>query len=320
MGKIQKKRKFVPHELSQKNKDNRVEMCLNLYNKQHRKSYLWKIVTDPGQPSTSTPKRNIHDQKVMLCIWWDMQDVLYYEQPRETVDGDRHSRQLLRLNEEIRRKRPYTDKGLRPVKLLHDNARPHVAKTVKETLLTLGWDVLPHQAPIMELFGMDSDRNNSVFPRLSLEVENLAILRHERERQRLAEIHASQIMRRRLRDMLDPFALPENEFMGMYRLTRNMTRILVETLEPYLSPRRRALGIPNELKVLCALNFYAQGSYQKAVGVDSRLSIAQPTVSVILQEITSAINNYLLRQWIRFPTTLQEIQQIVQSTKHPMTS
>ncbi|XP_067207117.1 putative nuclease HARBI1 [Linepithema humile] len=119
-------------------------------------------------------------------------------------------------------------------------------------------------------------------------------------------------MRRRLRDMLDPFALPENEFMGMYRLTRNMTRILVEALEPYLPPRRRALGIPNELKVLCALNFYAQSSYQKAVGVDSRLSIAQPTVSVILQEITSAINNYLLRQWIRFPTTLQEIQQIVQ--------
>jgi len=46
--------------------------------------------------------------------------------------------------------------------------------------------------------------------------------------------------------------------------------------------------------------------------VDSRLSIAQPTVSVILKEITCAINNHLLRQWIHFPTTLQEIQQIVQ--------
>lgn len=56
-------------------------------------------------------------------------------------------------------------------------------------------------------------------------------------------------MRRRLRDMLDPFVLPENEFMGMYRLSRNMTRALVEALEPHLPPRRRALGIPNELKV-----------------------------------------------------------------------
>jgi histone-lysine N-methyltransferase SETMAR len=44
MGKIQKKRKWVPHALSEKNKNDRFDKCLNLYNKQHRKSFLWKIV------------------------------------------------------------------------------------------------------------------------------------------------------------------------------------------------------------------------------------------------------------------------------------
>ncbi|EGI61318.1 Mariner Mos1 transposase [Acromyrmex echinatior] len=44
MGKILKERKWVPHALSEKNKNDRLEKCLNLYNKQHRKSFLWKIV------------------------------------------------------------------------------------------------------------------------------------------------------------------------------------------------------------------------------------------------------------------------------------
>jgi len=37
---------------------------------------------------------------------------------------------------------------LRPTKtevhLLHDNARPHIAKLVKEKLETFGWNIIPH--------------------------------------------------------------------------------------------------------------------------------------------------------------------------------
>ena len=76
-----------------------------------------------------------------------MKGVLYYElHPNETVNSDRYSQQLIRLNQEIERNRPFTGKGKRPVKLLHDNARPHVGKPVKETLLALSWEVLPHPA------------------------------------------------------------------------------------------------------------------------------------------------------------------------------
>jgi len=46
MGKILKEGKWVPHALSEKNKNDRLEKCLNLYNKQHRNSFLWKIMTD----------------------------------------------------------------------------------------------------------------------------------------------------------------------------------------------------------------------------------------------------------------------------------
>jgi len=45
---------------------------------------------------------------------------------------------LIRLNDEIERKRPYTGKEPRLVILLHDNARPHTAKMTSDALDLLG--------------------------------------------------------------------------------------------------------------------------------------------------------------------------------------
>jgi len=48
------------------------------------------------------------------------------------------------LSRALREKRPEYEQRHDKVILLHDNARPHVAKVVTKYLETLKWDVLPH--------------------------------------------------------------------------------------------------------------------------------------------------------------------------------
>jgi len=52
---------------------------------------------DPGQPSTSAPKRNIYRSKILLCIWWDMKDVVYYEllKLNQTVTAEHYQQHLI---------------------------------------------------------------------------------------------------------------------------------------------------------------------------------------------------------------------------------
>lgn len=58
------------------------------------------------------------------------------------------------------------------------------------------------------------------------------------------------------------------------------------------------------LQVLCALGFYAKGSYQVPTGQSFDIALAQPTVSVILEEITNALNHpQVAGRLIQFPRT-----------------
>ena len=94
------------------------------------------------------PKRNIHGKKAMLCIWWDQKGVVYHEllKSSQTVTGDLCPEQIIRLCRALHGKRSEYETRQHKVILLHDNARPHITKLVKETLEALRWEVLPHAA------------------------------------------------------------------------------------------------------------------------------------------------------------------------------
>jgi len=99
-----------------------------------------KSWVDPGQLA-STPKRNIHVHKTLLCICGDQEGMLNCKLlcPNKTVTADRYQQQLCRLSDEFTQERLSVANNRRKVILLHDNARTHVAKGVKQTLLQLEW-------------------------------------------------------------------------------------------------------------------------------------------------------------------------------------
>jgi [histone H3]-lysine36 N-dimethyltransferase SETMAR len=196
--------KWVPHKLSEVNKNHRLNTCISLLARQKRKSFLYQIVTGdeswvyydntkqqkyylkPGQPAPHNPNPDLHGKKALLCIWWDQKGILFHEllPQGETVNAALYSTQLQRLQAVIKQKRPFTGKGKRRIILLHDNARPHVAKSTRAVIEQLGWEVLPHPAYSPDLapsdyhlfLGLKTSLRNIVFKNLQ-ETEN-AIVRY----------------------------------------------------------------------------------------------------------------------------------------------
>ena len=75
--------------------------------------------------------------------------------PGETVTSDRYRQQLIKLNQALKRKRPEWGDKTHKVILLHDNARPHVAKPDKTYLENIKCDMPPHSPYSPDLASFD---------------------------------------------------------------------------------------------------------------------------------------------------------------------
>ncbi|XP_037508697.2 putative nuclease HARBI1 [Rhipicephalus sanguineus] len=103
--------------------------------------------------------------------------------------------------------------------------------------------------------------------------------------------------------------MPEETFRLRYRLTKDMARWLCEELRHDLERRRTGTrtAATVEQQVLCALRFFATGSYQGAIASDEDLATSQSSVSRSIHAVVEAIVERLGDEWIAFPASAQEL-------------
>ncbi|UYV63239.1 hypothetical protein LAZ67_2003519 [Cordylochernes scorpioides] len=126
-----------------------------------RQSMVWK------KPEESAPKKakvTISAGKVMAIVFWDCKGVLLvdYLPTNTTVKAARYCEVLTKLRAAIKRKRP----GLlsRKLLLVHDNARPHAARTTQTLLENCKWKIFTHPLHSPDLAPSDFH----LFPALKL--------------------------------------------------------------------------------------------------------------------------------------------------------
>ncbi|RVE54128.1 hypothetical protein evm_001251 [Chilo suppressalis] len=114
--------------------------------------------------------------------------------------------------------------------------------------------------------------------------------------------------RRRCESREDPFEMRDADFIKNFRLNKNLVRNLMNMVEPFIEQKE----IDLKTKVLCALNFFATGSYQTPVGNSYIINLSQPSVSRCIKDIINALNNEVIfKQWVHFPRTHQELNAVL---------
>ncbi|XP_049274041.1 putative nuclease HARBI1 [Rhipicephalus sanguineus] len=114
---------------------------------------------------------------------------------------------------------------------------------------------------------------------------------------------------REFREHSDAFSMPEELFRLRYRLTKDMVRWLCGELRRDLERRRTGTetALTVEQQVLCALRFFATGSYQGAIASDEDVATSQSSVSRTIHAVVEAIVERLGDEWIAFPASTQEL-------------
>lgn len=101
----------------------------------------------------------------------------------------------------------------------------------------------------------------------------------------------------------------KQDYIKTYRLSEELILQLEKDLIPLLPSERRKGGISHRIKILCALSFLANGSYQRILGRNISTYISQTSVSRAIHLVVNALcHPSIVRKYMRFPQNTAERQ------------
>jgi histone-lysine N-methyltransferase SETMAR len=164
LGKIYKSCRIVPHELTAEQAQRLVEFCRKLIQLPKDHCFIKRILTcdekwinlnnpdlqkqwlDKGQRPVSVAKGERFEKKVLLCVWWNYEGLIYYKLVPDArmINAEVYSQQLEKMYTVLLEKYPALVNRKR-VLLQQDNARLHTAKKTLQKIEELeGIELLPH--------------------------------------------------------------------------------------------------------------------------------------------------------------------------------
>ncbi|KAF2348123.1 Transposase type 1 [Trinorchestia longiramus] len=163
IGKVKKLDKWVAYEFNENQKLRRFEVCSMLSLRNTNDPFLDRIVTcdekwvlydnrkrsgqwlDRDEPPKHFPKPMLHKKKIIVTVWWSAIGIIHYcfLGVNETVNAERYCNDLAVMHARLSKNRPALVHRRGPI-LLHDNARPHVARMTVQKFTELGYETLPH--------------------------------------------------------------------------------------------------------------------------------------------------------------------------------
>lgn len=165
LGKVNRRCREIPHELTPEMAKTRISICKQLLDNPHDFRFLKQIVTgdekwiyyryadnrnqwiNKDAPAPVIVRRQRFEKKALLCCWWNIDGIIHFEVIRDgqAINAEIYSKQLQRVHDVLEIRYPEIVNRKRVI-LQQDNAKPHTAKRTREKIKELDFDLLPHPA------------------------------------------------------------------------------------------------------------------------------------------------------------------------------